>query len=168
MRGGEFFAPFKRRWGSMDQVRALEMLGHVADRYPAAVGEGLAELVEAIPSGAPPELVVLTASAAVLPEKPRLAPDMRGLVRGAAKAWLGKDVESDEESLEVMWQLLEFSAFALTGRGFREWAAYRTATEEAERKLAEDARAAQNYAWAYKHGLIRFFAHLFKEAPEGS
>lgn len=152
----------------MEQIWALETLGRIVDRYPAAVGEELAELIEAIPSGTPPELVALMTCAAVLPEKPRLAPDMRGLVRGAAKAWLGKDVQSDEESLEAMWRLLGFTVHVLTGRGFREWVAYRTATEEAEKKLAEDIRAAQNYAWARKHGLVRFFTRLFKEAPGGS
>jgi len=149
----------------MEQVRALEVLGYVVDRYPAAVGEGLAELIEAIPSGAPSELVALTTCAAVLPEKPQLAPDVRALVRGAVKAWLGKDVQSDEESLQAVWELLELAVHVLTGRGFREWAAYRTAAEEAERKLAEDVRAARNYAWAYKQGLIQFFSRLFREVP---
>jgi|GEM_PF-3580698 hypothetical protein len=154
----------------MEQVQALERVGGAVDSLPGGVGEKLAELVEAIPPDVPPELAALLACAAVLPERPRLGPGMRGLARGLIGAWKGSagEIRDDEEVLQGLWEALEFAVFALAGRGFREWAAYRRAAEEAERRMADDARAAQNYGWACKRGLNRFFDRLFREVGPGA
>ena len=130
------------------QVWALERVGEAADRCPTAVAEALAELAVTIPSDAPPELVALTACAAALPEKSQLQPDMRGLARGLVEAWKGEKVQ-DEAILEALWEVLEFSVFALSGRGFREWARYRQAADAAKTRHEATTRAAQNRAWAY-------------------
>ena len=148
------------------QVRVLE--GRVAgavDAHGAAVAEALDGLMEELvelPPDVPPELMALAACAAALPEEPRLQPDMRALALGVVRAWRGTPPQEEKEVLQTLWKLVEFSIYALAGKGFQDWRAYLAGAEEGERRLAADRRAAENRAWAHGKGLAKFFDDLFR------